>query len=211
VFDSPLIEPSPDTRDRTLVGLSDGSLLAVREFAREGDQLVLKLDGGIVLRGAAVENVVALQPLGQDVRYLSDMEPLRYVHVPYLDLTWPLGRDTNVMGGRLRTGGKLFWKGLGVHSAARLVYRLDGTHQHFAALAAIDDSAARGGSVIVRVLLAEGDAWREAYTSPVTRGGDEPVPIFVSVGQAKGLALVVDYADRGDELDHANWLDARLE
>ena len=27
---------------------------------------------------------------------------------------------------------------------------------------------------------------------------------------AKAIALAVEYADRGDELDHADWLDARL-
>lgn len=210
LFESPLVQ-RPGTSERTLTGLSDGSLVAVREFAAEGGNLVIKLDGGVKLRGGAVENVVSLQPLGGDVAYLSDLEPLRYVHVPYLNLKWPLGRDANVLAGRLRAGGRLHSKGLGVHSAARLVYRLDGTHERFAALAAVDDSADRRGSVVFRVLLAEGSAWREAYTSPVVRGGDEPVSISVSLGNARGLALVVDYADRGDELDHADWLDARLE
>jgi hypothetical protein len=56
-----------------------------------------------------------------------------------------------------------------------------------------------------------GSTGRGRDTSEVIRGGDAPVPISVPLGDAKGLALVVDYADRGDELDHADWLDARLE
>ena len=210
-FDGLLSDGTGDAAERLLVGLSDGSLLAVREFRGNGDNLQMKLDGDVVLQGATAKDIVSLQPLGGTVTYLSDLEPHRYVHVPYLDLQWPLGRDRNVLGGRLRAGGQLFSKGLGVHSAARLIYRLDGSHGRFAARIAIDDSAGRGGSAIFRVLLAEGDAWREAYTSPVLRGGDEPVDVSVPLGEAKGLAIVVDYADRGDELDHADWLDARLE
>jgi hypothetical protein len=213
VFDSPTVATTPALRDSTYVGLSDGSLLAVREFAHEGggDGMTFELDGDVHLRGGKVQSIVSLQPLGGRVTYLSDAEPRRYEHVPYLDLKWPLGRDFSAIGGRLQAGGKLFSKGLGVHSAARLVYRLDGTHKHFAALVAIDHSAASAGSVIFRVLLTEGESWREVYASPVVRGDGEPIPIYLPLASAKGLALVVDYADRGDELDHADWLDARLE
>jgi hypothetical protein len=211
LFDTPLVERPPTAPLRMLVGLVDGSLITVREIDGDGDNLILKLEGDVVLRGGAKDSIASLQPLGNHALYLSDVEPHSFAHVPYLDLKWPLGRDKNALGGRLRAGGKVFTKGLGVHSAARLVYRLDGTRKHFAALAAIDDSAAGRGSAVFRVLLAQGDTWREAFTSPVIRGGDEPLPIFVPLEGARGLALVVDYADRGDELDHADWLDARLE
>jgi hypothetical protein len=36
------------------------------------------------------------------------------------------------------------------------------------------------------------------------------LPISVDVSQAQALALIVDFADRGDVLDRAAWLDARL-
>jgi hypothetical protein len=36
------------------------------------------------------------------------------------------------------------------------------------------------------------------------------LPIAVNVTNASRLALVVDAADRGDEGDHADWLNARL-
>jgi hypothetical protein len=35
--------------------------------------------------------------------------------------------------------------------------------------------------------------------------------VAVEVVGAPELALVVDYADHGDECDYADWLDARLE
>jgi hypothetical protein len=44
----------------------------------------------------------------------------------------------------------------------------------------------------------------------VIRGGQPPVPISVNIRSAKKLELIVDYADRADVLDHADWLNARL-
>jgi hypothetical protein len=37
-----------------------------------------------------------------------------------------------------------------------------------------------------------------------------PTPISVDVRGGKRLSLIVDFAERGDELDHADWLNARL-
>ena len=60
------------------------------------------------------------------------------------------------------------------------------------------------------VYLLKDSNWVEAYKSGVVRGGDEATPVSVDVTGAEGLTLTVDYADRGDELDRADWLDARL-
>jgi hypothetical protein len=60
------------------------------------------------------------------------------------------------------------------------------------------------------VYLLKNGNWTEAYKSGIVRGGDRTLPVSVDVTGAKGLTLTVDYADRGDELDHADWLDARL-
>jgi len=57
------------------------------------------------------------------------------------------------------------------------------------------------------------DEWLEAMKAHPRvgdRGGDAPKSISVDVAGADAMTLVVDYADRGDELDHADWLDARL-
>jgi hypothetical protein len=42
------------------------------------------------------------------------------------------------------------------------------------------------------------------------RGADEPQAVSIDLKGAKGITLTVDFADRGDELDHAVWLEARL-
>jgi hypothetical protein len=80
------------------------------------------------------------------------------------------------------------------------------TAKRFEAELGIDDSADGQGSVQFRVLV-DG---KEKFASPIVRGGDAPLPISVDIADAQKLELVVDYADRGDVLDHADWLNARL-
>jgi hypothetical protein len=148
--------------------------------------------------------------LGGGFAYLSDLEPADYRHVPYLDIAWPYERDRSVSGGPLEVGGKRYLKGLGMHSAARLTYKLEGQYKTFAAEAAIDDSAGPRGSVVFGVYVLRDAKWQPAFTSEIVRGGDPPQSVSVDLVGADAITLLVDFADRGDELDHADWLDARL-
>jgi hypothetical protein len=100
-----------------------------------------------------------------------------------------------------------------MHSAARITYHLDGAYQRFQSELAIDDSTAGRGSVTCRVFLSRDDGsgqWEAKYESPVIRGGQKPLAIDVPLAGAKRISLLVDFADRGDEQDDVNWLDARL-
>jgi hypothetical protein len=115
-----------------------------------------------------------------------------------------------VLGESLTAGGQQYLKGIGMHSAARLTYLLDGKYRRFEATAALDDSAQNRGSSTFGVYLLRDGAWKQAAVSDVVRGGDPPEPLSVDVRGAEMLTLTVDFADRGDELDHADWLDARL-
>ncbi len=203
---------------RAWLGLADGSRLLATRLLMEGDRMTVTAAGQPL--AASRRNLVFLQPLGGRPVYLSDLKPAEYQQTPFLDLRWPYRADRNVTGGLLRSGGRLYLKGLGVHSAARLVYNLSPlplgegpgvraagpTAQRFAAEVGIDDSTAGGGSVRFRVLV-DG---REKFMSPILRGGDPPVPVSVDLTGAKKLELVVDYADRADVLDHADWLNARI-
>jgi len=193
-----------------VVGLADGSLLGATDFILRAEGTSITLAGGIELELSSADEVVFVQPTLPNVTYLSDLEPSKFQHTPYLSLKWPLERDRNVLGHRLRAGGKLFAKGLGVHSTSTVVYRVDGDYQQFAAELAIDDSAGKRGSVTYNVYLFQDGAWKQAYASDTVRGGDEVLPIRVDLGDAKGIALTVEFAERGDELDHADWLNARL-
>ena len=97
-----------------------------------------------------------------------------------------------------------------MHSASRITYQIDQKFRWFQAELAIDQAAGNRGSVIFRVFLQRDGEWTSKYTSPVMRGTTRPLAIKLKVTQADAIALLVEFADRGDERDYANWLNARL-
>jgi hypothetical protein len=206
----------PDVADGELiVGLRDGSRLVTRVLKSRGDRFSAELACGLVCDGR-LQDVVHLRTLGSQVTYVSDVKEIDYQHEPYLDIAWPYRRDRNVLSGPLVVDGLTYDKGIGMVTAARLTYRVPPDCRRFAAAVAIDavaidEEAARRGSVVFRVYLLRSDDWQLAFASPVVRGGDSPLSVSVELANAKEIALVTDYAERGDELDYANWLDARFE
>lgn len=212
VFNPALAAPAPEKPGvRTLVGLHDGSLLACSAIAEENDRVQLKLANTEEPADAPPwhvgrSEVFFLQTLGGDAVYLSDLEASGYRHVPYLERTWDYGVDRSVGGGPLRVGGKRYLKGLGMHSTSRLSFSLPDGMRRFAASLALDDDADGRGSVTFRVFVDK----EERYRSDVVRGGQAPVPVEVDVAGGSQLSLIVDFADHGDEQDHADWLNARL-
>jgi len=206
----PTVAPNPDG-PRTPKGLSacagfaDGTRLTASTLVVAEDVLRMTVQGGKTWSTAPKE-MVFLQPRGGQAVYLSDLKPEGFRHVSYLNLSWPFRLDRNVCGAMLHVCGTGYLKGLGMHSASRITYAISGPYRRFQAGLAIDDQAERGGSVAFRVFV-DGQV---RYSSPVIRGGEAPVPISVDLTGAKRLDLVVDFADRADELDRADWLDARL-
>ena len=61
--------------------------------------------------------MIALQPIGGDTVYLSDLKDAGYRHIPFLSLPWVYRLDSNVDGGPLVADKRLYLKGLGMHSA----------------------------------------------------------------------------------------------
>jgi hypothetical protein len=193
-----------------MLGLRDGSRLPVASLSAADQKLQLNLNQKLAL-SCPLDRLVAIQPLGGRAVYLSDLKAASFRHLPFLSTAWPYKLDQSVDGGQLRAGGKLWLKGLGMHSASRLTYELDGQFARFQAEAAIDQSTGGKGSVVVKVLTDAGDGkWQAKHTSPVLRGGDSPHWIDVDLSSARRLSLLVEFADRGDEQDPLDWLDARL-
>jgi hypothetical protein len=205
---------APESNGRVMVALRDGSLIRASSVTADDQAMKLQLDvHDLALTGGQIGDIVALQALsGPRLTYLSDFEASDYRHVPYLSIEWPYERDRNVRGGPLVVGGNRYIKGIGMHSAARLSYRFDeaASWRRFETSVAIDDSAGGRGSVTFGVHVLRGGRWQAAHTSGIIRGGERPTDVSVDVSGATGLTLTVDYAERGDELDHADWLDARL-
>jgi hypothetical protein len=156
------------------------------------------------------DEISLIQPFATTVKWLTDMKALGYKHIPFLAVEWPYRADRSVTGGRLRSSGAVFLRGLGMHTTSRLAYDV-ASYRRFEAELALNETASRRGSVVFKVLLqSESGQWSAAHESPIIRGGDAPTPISIDLKGASRLALIVEFADRGDELDHANWLSARL-
>jgi hypothetical protein len=189
-------------------GLADGSRVFADTVTTSGGNVAITCAGVSTLM-LPVGQVVWLLPvrLSDAFTYVSDLQSARFQHVTFVGPEWPYKRDAAVTGTPLRAGGRLYAKGLGLHSASRLSYELAGKYRRFESLVAIDDHVPTGrGSVIFRV-RADGNV---VYESLPLRSGDEPQPVSVDVSGVNRLSLEVDYADRGDVLDRADWLGARL-
>lgn len=205
LFDPSLAADRPPSSQYVRVGLRDGSLLNCTAMTQTDLLATLQVAGCLpwqVERRA----VAYLAPHGRRVLYLSELEPTGYRHVPFLDLTWNYRLDRAVGGAWLRASGRWHPRGIGMHSASRLTFPLPAGVRRFDALAALDDEAGAAGSVVFRVFVDS----EQRFASPVLRGGDPPAAVAVDCAEGKSLSLVVDFADRGDQLDHADWLDARL-
>jgi hypothetical protein len=199
---------------RVLFGLRDGSRLFVQRVETQGPLRRLVLADQVHLEtdpASLWSEVTGLQPLGMGVTYVSDLELVGYRHIPLLEQTRPLGRDRNLQGGLLRSGGRLYAKGLSMPTASRVACSLQGAYRRFEAELALDDLAGRHGSVVFRVFLSDGaGGWRSAYESPPIRGGDPPAEIAIDVTGVHAMALIAEMGQWGDVLDHASWLNARL-
>jgi hypothetical protein len=206
-FNPLLLSGQPARGLHALVGLRDGSRLDVARLAIDGSQAVLDV-AAVPASGwkAPAEALVFVQPLGGEAMYLSDLPVAGYRHVPFLETPWPYQLDRSTSGAQLRAGGSIYPKGIGMHSASRLSWELDRAYARFEAEVALDDEVAGGGSVTFRVFVDR----EQKLATPVVRGGQPPLPISVDLRGAKQLSLVVDFADRGDQHDHADWLNARL-
>ncbi len=213
----PFIEPTGMT---AWIGCRDGSLLQVSSIAVEdgtvkqslaaGGTLVAPLAGRDDPDGKFWDEVTLIEPRSPNVSWLSDLKTLGYKHIPFLSIAWPYENDLSVTGGRLRTEGEVVRKGIGMHSTSRLAYDVAG-FRRFNAELALDQSAGKRGSVVFKVLLQDAAGqWQPAYVSPVVRGGEPAIPLSIELKGATRMALLIEPADRGDELDHANWLRARL-
>ena len=155
----------------------------------------------------ALSDLVKLQVMGGGVVYLSDLKPACYQHTPFLSLPWMWCADQSVSGNAMRMRRRTMVKGIGMHSRSQITYTLDGTYRWLDGVVGIDDETKGQGSVVFRV---ETDG-KVRFNSGLLRGIDAPVKLGrISIQGTRRLTLIVEFADRGDVLDHADWGDVRL-
>ena len=173
-------EPEDAATALVTVDLPDGGRLTGRLVSMGTDGVRLEHDGHEVLLPPAI--VRELARADGSFLFLSqvpvaDPGPITlFGGTDDLGMVYPHRLDRNCMNGPLRSGGRSWSRGLGVHAPSRLTWHLDGAWKELRALVAIDDSVLRGehhGSVVFRVLV-DGEA---RWESPVLVGGDPPLAL----------------------------------
>ncbi|MCG8584111.1 MAG: NPCBM/NEW2 domain-containing protein [Pirellulales bacterium] len=208
IFDSALVEATRHPALHTVVGFSDGSRIVADAIEIAKGKPKAKLETGKLTLSANAAKIVFLSSRDGKAIYLSDLTPVGYRHIPLLNLKWDYRANANVLGGELRCRGQLYLKGVGVHSASVLTYRVPEGTKRLVGRIGIDDSARGGGSVVFRVFVDDGSGkWQRKFESKAIRGTDPPEDISIDLTDARQISLMVDFADRGDVLDHADWLD----
>ena len=215
-----LAQPAP-AGPRLGVGLRDGSWLVCDRLAgRRGDAstsgLQLHLLAGLDLTCRDLQNLVALQQLGSTAAgsplvYLSDLKAASYSHQAYLEIPWPTESTRMYGGARLRVQRRVYLKVWGctpLHGS-RIVSQVGGSGW-LPKWPSTRCPGSGGVSFFGWNCWAKGSG-RKPTAVPIVRGGQPPRGLAVELAGAEQLALITEYADRGDEWDDANWLDARLE
>jgi hypothetical protein len=216
VLDTQYAQQRTNSKPTTIVGFRDGHRLITDSIDMNSDDLILELLGGTTLASPSFvrpveERVVQfIQPIGHKIVYVSDLKPSGYKHIPYLSGHWPFQADRDLQMRMLGSDQLRSAKGIAMHSASRLTFELNEGFTSFDSELVIADSETKGGSVVYRVFVRRSAQWTEAYKSPIVRLGDQPLLCSVPIHNADAISLVVDFADRADQGDHALWLDARL-
>ena len=142
--------------------------------------------------------------------YVSDLEPSEVKETPLFDeRPWHWRRDRSVAGNPIKMGGKVWRKGLGVHSRCDLTYDLAGKFKRFLGDVGIDDEVA-GGNVEIRIYLDGNQVFPTGQAKAVVSKKSGPVAVDVDVSGGKKLTLVVDFGEELHVNDHADWANARL-
>jgi len=187
------------------VELADGSVVSGSLERADAERLAVATSVGPTVEMKVAE-VVNLRMRSPRVVYLSDLTPTGERTEGMLHRPWPVRRDRSVSARPLSIGGRVFDKGLGVHSRTELDYQLDRGYESLVATIGIDDAVRPAGSVVFRVL---GDG-KVLLDSGVLTGKDPPRDVNVNVVGVIALTLVVDYGDELDLSDQADWGGVRL-
>ena len=213
--------PANPTGLHVVVRTLDGSSLRGELTGLGKNQLLLKhpLGGKSPLK-LPLTRVSELAIQNGRFLYLSDQEPRSVEQkfpqdFSYEVALWGFKKDRNVLGGKLRLDGRVYAKGLGVHSYCKLSFKLDKRFASFKVIVGLDDSTRYlgrpgFGGVVFRVLL-DGKPAKELAQGLHKRKGQKASALKIDVKGKSTLTLIADYDPVSlHVLGRANWADAHL-
>lgn len=146
--------------------------------------------------------------------YLSELEPEVREWTPYFGAGKDLGvlreyfapkQNRGLYSDPMELGGKIFTKGVAVHSRTRLVYRLPDKFRRLKATVGIDDRVRPRGNAR---LVIQGDD-RVLLETTLT-GAEPPKPVDLDLTGVRRLSIVVDYGEDLDVADHVDLAELRV-
>lgn len=181
-----------------------------RLFLADGGRLTIppeSIDAEVIAgRGARVrrDHVARAEFVGDHFSPLTDFEPVSVEEAAQFGPAPAWRRSEMVHGGPLRTGGREFSRGIGVHARSRLEYALNGRWRSFFVICGIDDEAGEEGDALFRI-VGDGKTLAEVRLAR----GDGCRPLLVDVAGVQRLRLE---AEPGDSFtsDFCDWAEARL-
>lgn len=187
------------------VTTTQGDIFAGRITGGDGESIVLQ--SGLIDRVTLPwARVVKIECRSDRYVFLSDLKPQSYRNEAYFEHEWALGTDVSLLRRPISVGGRVYAKGLVMHSQSEAMFRIENSFSQFAATAGISDEMRERGCVSMRVL---GDG-RVLWEAEQIRGGEAPREVLVSVRGVRDLTLQVGFDDDLDLGDHAVWAFARL-
>lgn len=197
--------PAKTPRAEAFLELSDGSSVGGRVVEAGAASVRMETSFGLS-KEFDLDLIRRIEFFSDRVVYLSDLEPVESRMEGRLHGSWPTQRDRCVNGGPIALEGRMFEKGLGVHSFCEISYALEPGFESFVATIGLDDAVRPRGSVRFRVL---GDG-ATLFESALLTGRDDPRDVLIPIASVRRLTLVVDYGDELDLSDYADWGGARL-
>jgi hypothetical protein len=153
-----------------------------------------------------IDSIARADVLGGRVVYLSELDPVSEEQTTFLDTSWPMQINKNVLGQPLRIARVDYPRGIGVHTQSTLTYDLDGSFDTLSLRVGLDDSAAPTGEALASISLDGKTLWQSATLKPGQLSPELSLPI-------KGghrLQLTAAPAAHLDVLGRLDWLNVAL-
>lgn len=168
---------------------ADGSRVAFGSVAMEPDRIAVAnaLLGRLAFPRAAVAEI---RFRGEQVVYLSDLQPAEGVETPFFDDSFPWQKNRSLSGGPLRLGGVTYEKGLSLHARCRMTFALDGKFRRFLCKAGIDDEVRAGAAVLT--ISADGRTLADRVALARNRSAET---LALDLAGARELVILADFAE----------------
>ena len=119
-----------------------------------------------------------------------------------------LQKDKSIQLPKIKIAGIEFQKGLGTHAPAETVYRICGNYSIFSARIGVDDYTRTYHLASVQF-----EVWGDGmmlYQSKIMKAEDPAVEVNVDITGINELKLIVNDGGDGQDWDHADWAEAKI-